>query len=288
MTKRRNRGTHGNTRLKIGLVIGAMFVATAAASIYNVNAKADDAPKNTSHYASLVEIVEPTQEDIGDCYILKKEDTYSSLANAFGFKTKADFAINYGLDLEKEKLRPGKKICPSRTAEEFYQENSAQVSVKNSNAPADISAKLDQWSAEYKIDRVLIESIVYIESEYNPNAYSAGGAIGLFQVMPYHFQAGENPYDLDTNAKRGIEILKGKLAYTSNNLKATFAGYNGGNKASDWFMGNATRKEYVAYIYEMSYDPVYDVYLIDGVDKANQVELYVQRGMAAYNSFISE
>ena len=32
--------------------------------------------------------------------------------------------------------------------------------------------------------------------------------MGLFQVMPYHFQEGEDPFSPDINAKRGLIYLR--------------------------------------------------------------------------------
>lgn len=37
---------------------------------------------------------------------------------------------------------------------------------------------------------------------------SSAGAMGLMQVMPFHFQQGEDPYDPQTNVRKGAQILK--------------------------------------------------------------------------------
>jgi hypothetical protein len=66
-----------------------------------------------------------------------------------------------------------------------------------------------------------------IESCGDPRALSRAGAIGLFQVMPYHFAADEAPYNPDTNAKRGMAYLN-KSLNTYQNVRLAFAGYNGG------------------------------------------------------------
>ncbi len=52
--------------------------------------------------------------------------------------------------------------------------------------------------------------------------------MGLFQVMPYHFAAGENPYDPQTNALRGLNYLKRSLQAAGGDARLTLAGYNGG------------------------------------------------------------
>jgi soluble lytic murein transglycosylase-like protein len=67
-----------------------------------------------------------------------------------------------------------------------------------------------------------------IESCGNPFARSNAGALGLFQVMPYHFQTGENPYNMDTNALRGLNYLSRSLDASNGNIRLALAGYNGG------------------------------------------------------------
>jgi soluble lytic murein transglycosylase-like protein len=52
--------------------------------------------------------------------------------------------------------------------------------------------------------------------------------MGLFQVMPYHFATGENPYAPDTNALRGLGYLKRSLDAAGGNARLALAGYNGG------------------------------------------------------------
>ena len=52
--------------------------------------------------------------------------------------------------------------------------------------------------------------------------------MGLFQVMPFHFASGDNPYDPDTNAARGLAYLKRSLAAANGNARLALAGYNGG------------------------------------------------------------
>jgi soluble lytic murein transglycosylase-like protein len=57
--------------------------------------------------------------------------------------------------------------------------------------------------------------------------------------MPYHFATGENPYNPDTNAYRGLDYLRRSLDAAAGNPRLAFAGYNGGIgviglSESDW------------------------------------------------------
>ena len=51
--------------------------------------------------------------------------------------------------------------------------------------------------------------------------------MGLFQVMPYHFQDGEDPYHPGTNARRGLKYLR-MAQESGKDTMLTLAGYNGG------------------------------------------------------------
>lgn len=85
-----------------------------------------------------------------------------------------------------------------------------------------------KWAAASNLDPNLAATIMQIESCGDPRARSSAGAMGLFQVMPYHFRPGENPYDPDTNALRGLGYLVRSLDAAGGDARLALAGYNGG------------------------------------------------------------
>jgi soluble lytic murein transglycosylase-like protein len=89
-------------------------------------------------------------------------------------------------------------------------------------------ASISRWAAATGLDPNLVAVIMQIESCGNPFARSSAGAAGLFQVMPYHFLAADNPTAPDTNAARGLDYLKRSLAASKNDVRLALAGYNGG------------------------------------------------------------
>lgn len=89
------------------------------------------------------------------------------------------------------------------------------------------------WAALYSLDPDIIATIMQIESCGDPNAVSGAGAQGLFQVMPFHFEAGEDMQYPDTNAFRGMKFYNTMLAHTGGDVLLSFAGYNGGYAAAD-------------------------------------------------------
>ena len=84
-----------------------------------------------------------------------------------------------------------------------------------------------RWAADWDLDPNLVATVMQIESCGDLNAVSPAGAIGLFQVMPYHFIDGENPFNPETNARRGMSYLQQALQ-TYQTSRLGFASYNGG------------------------------------------------------------
>jgi soluble lytic murein transglycosylase-like protein len=87
--------------------------------------------------------------------------------------------------------------------------------------------KILKWSNRYGLDPNLVATVMQIESCGYQGATSPAGAMGLFQVMPYHFREGENPYQPGLNAKRGLTYLRQALE-SGGNIRLALAGYNGG------------------------------------------------------------
>lgn len=85
-----------------------------------------------------------------------------------------------------------------------------------------------RWANASSLDPNLVAVVMQIESCGDPFAKSSAGAMGLFQVMPFHFQSGENPFETNTNAMRGTNYLARSLETSRGNVRLALAGYNGG------------------------------------------------------------
>lgn len=112
-----------------------------------------------------------------------------------------------------------------------------------------------RWANAAGVDPNLAATVMQIESCGDPRATSRSGATSLFQVMPFHFKFGENPYDPETNALRGMNYLARSLQAGGGDARLALAGYNGGIgviSRSEWAWPAET-KRYVLYgapIYE--------------------------------------
>jgi hypothetical protein len=90
------------------------------------------------------------------------------------------------------------------------------------------SPEILEWANTWHIDPNLIATIMQIESCGDPLAVSSAGAMGLFQVMPFHFAAGEDGHDPQTNARRGLAYLQNALDARGGEVRFGLAGYNAG------------------------------------------------------------
>jgi soluble lytic murein transglycosylase-like protein len=111
------------------------------------------------------------------------------------------------------------------------------------------SGAISRWAAASSVDPDLAAVVMQIESCGDPRARSSAGAMGLFQVMPFHFSALDNPYDPETNAARGLAYLAKSLATAGGNVRLALAGYNGGIgviSRAEWTW-SAQTKRYVHY-----------------------------------------
>jgi soluble lytic murein transglycosylase-like protein len=87
---------------------------------------------------------------------------------------------------------------------------------------------IQNWASAAGLEPNLVATVMQIESCGDPLALSGSGAMGLFQVMPYHFTSDDDPYDPDTNARRGLDYLRRSLQAAGGEPRLALAGYNGG------------------------------------------------------------
>jgi soluble lytic murein transglycosylase-like protein len=89
-------------------------------------------------------------------------------------------------------------------------------------------ADIVRWSTANQIDPNLMATIMQIESCGHPTVVSSAGAQGLFQVMPFHFSAGEDMLDPDTNAQRSANFIRECMTYAHGDMGLVLGCYNGG------------------------------------------------------------
>jgi soluble lytic murein transglycosylase-like protein len=104
-----------------------------------------------------------------------------------------------------------------------------------SSAPsASIAELVEKSSKAHNVDPLLVDSVIRVESDYNPNAVSPKGAQGLMQLMPPTAQMlGVNDsFNPAENIEAGVKYLK-YLQDLYKDDRLALAAYNAGPAAVD-------------------------------------------------------
>ena len=122
----------------------------------------------------------------------------------------------------------------------------AASSAQPSLSPTELA---DAAADKYGLPRQLVRSVMAAESNFQQQAISPKGAIGLMQLMPETAALlGVDPFDPVQNVDGGTRYLRDLLERYNGGLHHALAAYNAGPQAVDKYNGVPPYRETVNYV----------------------------------------
>ena len=120
-----------------------------------------------------------------------------------------------------------KTVMKEKAIELRYKVKTAQ---NKSRSFREFHRVVEEKAMKHNVDPKLVQAVISAESNWNPNAVSQKGAVGMMQLMPKTARdmGVGNPLNADENIEGGVKYLKYLLSKFRGNLALALAAYNAG------------------------------------------------------------
>ena len=100
-------------------------------------------------------------------------------------------------------------------------------------AAGDFGEIISRYASQFDLEEALIRAVIRAESNYNPQAVSSKGAIGMMQLIPEtaRYLQVNDPFNPEENIRGGSRYLRLMLDQFEGDLDLALAAYNAGPNA---------------------------------------------------------
>lgn len=100
-----------------------------------------------------------------------------------------------------------------------------------SSSKTDLDAYFEEAARTYGVDVNLLKAIAHTESNFNPNATSSAGAMGVMQLMPSTAKSLgiKDAYNARDNIMGGAKVISQHLSRYNGDVSLALAAYNAGS-----------------------------------------------------------
>ena len=118
--------------------------------------------------------------------------------------------------------------------------------------PGEIGKLIENAARQHAVDPQLVHAVIQVESNYNPNAVSPKGAVGIMQLIPSTARrlGVSNSFDVRQNIEAGVRYLK-YLQDTFRDDRLALAAYNAGEGAVLKYKDVPPYPETEQYVYQV-------------------------------------
>jgi soluble lytic murein transglycosylase-like protein len=138
----------------------------------------------------------------------------------------------------------------TKTPSRFYKVRKKKIKFKSKFNPL-----IEKIAKAKGVDPYLVQCVVKVESNFNPDALSPAGAMGLMQIMQAtgRYYDLENPFDPEENLTVGITHLASLLKKLGGDIPLALAAYHAGLGRVKKSMSIPPIKSTIAYVNKIMY-----------------------------------